>query len=59
MKIHEYQAKEIFRRFGVPMPRGEMVTTPEEARQVAQKLATPSWSSRRKSTPAGAAKAVA
>src|SRR5246500_1231424 len=41
MKIHEYQAKEIFRRFGVPTPRGEMVTSPEEARKVAQKLATP------------------
>src|SRR3984893_6625307 len=41
MKIHEYQAKEIFRRFGVPTPRGEMVTSPEEARKVAQKLAMP------------------
>ena len=25
MKIHEFQAKEILRRFGVPTPRGEMV----------------------------------
>src|SRR5579863_2952454 len=41
MKIHEYQAKEIFRRFGVPTPRGEMVTTPEQARAVALKLGTP------------------
>ena len=41
MKIHEYQAKEIFRRFGVPTPRGEMVTSSEEARKVAQKLAAP------------------
>jgi len=40
MKIHEYQAKEIFRRFGVPTPRGEMVTTPEQARVVAEKLGT-------------------
>ena len=40
MKIHEYQAKEIFRRFGVPTPRGEMVTTPEEARAVAERLGT-------------------
>jgi succinyl-CoA synthetase beta subunit len=40
MKIHEYQAKEIFRRFGVPTPRGEMVTTPEQARGVAEKLGT-------------------
>ena len=41
MKIHEYQAKEIFRRFGVPTPRGEMVTSAEDARRVAQKLGTP------------------
>src|SRR5579862_3701454 len=41
MKIHEYQAKEIFRRFGVPTPRGEMVTSPEQAREVATKLGAP------------------
>jgi len=41
MKIHEYQAKEIFRRYGVPTPRGEMVTTPEAAKEVAKKLGTP------------------
>src|SRR6202158_2630998 len=40
MKIHEYQAKEIFRRFGVPTPRGEMVTSPEQARSVAERLGT-------------------
>ncbi len=40
MNIHEYQAKEIFRRFGVPTPRGEMVTTPEQAREVAERLGT-------------------
>ena len=40
MKIHEYQAKEIFRKFGVPVPRGEMVTTPEQARAAAEKLGT-------------------
>src|ERR1700691_4385779 len=41
MKIHEYQAKEIFRRFGVPTPRGQMVTSPDEARKVAKELGTP------------------
>src|SRR5580658_1786224 len=40
MKIHEYQAKEILRRFGVPTPRGESVTTPEEARAAAERLGT-------------------
>jgi succinyl-CoA synthetase beta subunit len=38
VKIHEYQAKELFRRHGVPTPRGELATTPAEARQVAQRL---------------------
>ena len=41
MKIHEYQAKEIFRRFGVPTPRGQMVTSPEQAFEVAKSLGTP------------------
>ena len=41
MKIHEYQAKEIFRRFGVPTPRGQMVTSADEARKVAKELGTP------------------
>jgi succinyl-CoA synthetase beta subunit len=40
MKIHEYQAKEIFRRYGVPTPRGEMVTSPEQARATAERLGT-------------------
>jgi succinyl-CoA synthetase beta subunit len=40
MKIHEYQAKEILRRFGVPTPRGEMVTSAEAARAAAERLGT-------------------
>jgi succinyl-CoA synthetase beta subunit len=38
MKIHEYQAKQIFARHGVPIPRGEVAATPEEARSVAARL---------------------
>src|ERR1044071_3108027 len=38
MKVHEYQAKEILRRYGVPTPRGVVVTSPEEARQAAKDL---------------------
>jgi succinyl-CoA synthetase beta subunit len=38
MKIHEYQAKQILTKFGVAVPRGEMVTKPEDARAVAEKL---------------------
>lgn len=38
MKIHEYQAKELFARAGIPVPRGRAVSTPEEARQVAEEI---------------------
>ena len=38
MKIHEYQAKEILGEFGVPVPRGRVASTPQEARQIAQEL---------------------
>src|ERR1700709_16069 len=38
MKIHEYQAKEILRKYGVPVPEGEMVTTLEEADVAAKQL---------------------
>ena len=31
MKIHEYQAKELLRAFGVPTPTGKVVTTADEA----------------------------
>src|SRR5262245_32957594 len=38
MKIHEYQAKAILREFGVPVPRGEVAGTAEEARATAERL---------------------
>src|SRR5687768_17988065 len=38
MKVHEYQAKEILRRYGVPTPRGVVVDNPEEARRAATEL---------------------
>jgi len=38
MKVHEYQAKEILRRYGVPTPRGVVVDNPDEARQAAKEL---------------------
>ena len=38
MKIHEYQAKEILRRYGVPVPDGQMAATFEEADAAAQQL---------------------
>src|SRR5688500_2305368 len=38
MKVHEYQAKEILRRYGVPTPRGIVVANADEARQAAKEL---------------------
>ncbi len=38
MKIHEYQAKSILREHGVPVPRGEVANTLEEAVEVAKRL---------------------
>ena len=37
MKIHEYQAKAILAKFGVPVPRGIVVFKAEEARAGAEK----------------------
>jgi succinyl-CoA synthetase beta subunit len=38
VNIHEYQAKEIFRAAGIPIPPGEIATTPEEAESLARKF---------------------
>jgi succinyl-CoA synthetase beta subunit len=40
MKIHEYQAKRIFRDYAVPVPNGDVAFTPAEAEQIAKKLQT-------------------
>lgn len=41
MKLHEYQAKILFAREGLPVPPGEIAASPEEAVQAARKLASP------------------
>ena len=38
MKIHEYQAKSVLSRFGVPVPRGEVAFSPTEAGEIARRL---------------------
>jgi len=40
VNIHEYQAKDIFREYGIPIPPGEVATTPEEAQEIARKFGT-------------------
>jgi len=38
MKLHEYQSKQIFAKYRVPIPKGRIASTPEEARQIAEEL---------------------
>ncbi|HEX7083585.1 MAG TPA: ADP-forming succinate--CoA ligase subunit beta [Gaiellaceae bacterium] len=40
MDLYEYQGKELFRRFGIPVSEGRLATTPEEARRAAEELGT-------------------
>lgn len=41
MNLHEYQAQELFRAAGIPVPPGEVATTPEEAERIARRLSSP------------------
>ncbi|MGH6754461.1 MAG: ADP-forming succinate--CoA ligase subunit beta, partial [Bradyrhizobium sp.] len=43
MKIHEYQGKDVFRRFGVPVPRGTPAFSVDEAVRAAEVLGGPVW----------------
>lgn len=38
MKLHEYQSKQIFSKYHVPIPRGRVTGTADEARQIAEEL---------------------
>jgi len=43
MNIHEYQAKQIFQKYGVPTPKGKVASTVEEAVENAKELGGPIW----------------
>ncbi len=43
MNLHEFQAKQLFNRYGVPTPQGQAVTDAAEARQAAELLAGERW----------------
>jgi succinyl-CoA synthetase beta subunit len=43
VNIHEYQAKQIFQKYGVPTPRGIVANTPDEAVKAAQELGGDIW----------------
>ena len=38
MKLHEYQSKQIFSKYGVPIPKGRVAATSAEARSIAEEL---------------------
>ena len=38
MKLHEYQSKNLFAKYGVPIPKGEVATNGKEAKIIAKKL---------------------
>jgi succinyl-CoA synthetase beta subunit len=38
MKLHEYQSKQIFARYGVPIPKGRVAVTSNEAKHIAEEL---------------------
>lgn len=43
MNLHEYQAKELFASYGMPIPRGQVAQSVEDALQVASQLNTSKW----------------
>ena len=38
MKLHEYQSKRIFARYGVPIPCGNVASSPDDAYKIAARL---------------------
>ena len=38
MKIHEYQSKELFKKYGIPVPNGQVAFAPQEAVKIAESL---------------------
>ena len=59
MKIHEYQGKELLRKYGVPVPRGIVARSPEEAYHAAKELGGSSSWLRRRSMPGAVVKVAA
>jgi succinyl-CoA synthetase beta subunit len=41
VKLHEYQSKRIFAKFGVPIPSGDVATSPAQAQEIAKQLGGP------------------
>jgi succinyl-CoA synthetase beta subunit len=43
MNLHEYQSKQLFSRYGIPVPAGHVASTPEEAADAARRLGGGLW----------------
>lgn len=43
MNLHEYQSKQLFARYGIPVPVGHVASTPEEAAEAAQRIGGSKW----------------
>jgi len=43
MNVHEYQAKQLFREYGIPVPNGKMCTWKDSVRKVAEELGGDTW----------------
>jgi succinyl-CoA synthetase beta subunit len=43
MNLHEYQSKQLFAQYAIPMPKGEVAGSPEEAVAAARKLGGSLW----------------
>jgi succinyl-CoA synthetase beta subunit len=43
MNLHEYQSKELFAQYAIPVPKGQVASSPEEAGAVAQRLGGSLW----------------
>ena len=43
MNLHEYQAKDVFRSYGIPVPAGQVAGSPEEAAEAARALGGTIW----------------
>ena len=57
MNVHEFQAKSLFAQFGVPVPRGKEITSPEGAAAWADELNTPVFVVKAQSHGGGSSKA--
>ena len=43
MNLHEYQSKQLFARYGIPVPTGQIANSPEEAAEAARKIGGAKW----------------